>query len=344
VPAHSAPRLSFRRLLPFVLTFAMESVDARPAPSPPVAVPVSSAPPDAASKVGLKNFQARIDAAALALRDSSPQFRNRSSKYLQGLAKFVSGNMLFVLLRELGLASITEMGLPVVGRMEDAADSFAALRLLRVGDHFSDRVLTGAAKGWFLADRRDQKTGVKVTYYDQHGLNQQRAYQIVCLMVGLGDQKFDDLANETKLPEERRDTCAGDYSNAAYSWDMVLAPRRRSADQPKMEIDLLYGPAAGRAAIARYMARDIRLLQIVAEHVANDFVWPMPISMEMQSCGVPDVRWDVATKKITLCYELAAEFADLYRDYGGPEAKARTAAGTKRKKVGTPTHKATRKQ
>jgi hypothetical protein len=45
------------------------------------------------------------------------------------------------MLRELGLASITEMGLPVLDRMEDAADSFTALRLIRVGDDFSHRVL-----------------------------------------------------------------------------------------------------------------------------------------------------------------------------------------------------------
>jgi hypothetical protein len=35
--------------------------------------------------------------------------------------EFVAGNMLFVLLHELGHAAITEMGLPVLGRMEDAA-------------------------------------------------------------------------------------------------------------------------------------------------------------------------------------------------------------------------------
>jgi hypothetical protein len=43
-------------------------------------------------------------------------------------------------------------------------------------------------------------------------------------MVGSDDEKFNDLAKETKLPEDRRDSCAGDYSNAAYSWDLVLKP------------------------------------------------------------------------------------------------------------------------
>ncbi len=252
--------------------------------------------------------------------------------------------MLFVLLHELALASITQMGLPVLGKAEDAADSFAALRLIRVGDDFSLRVLTEAAKGWFLADRRDKKTGAKVAYYDKHGLNQQRAYQIVCLMVGSDSKKFDDLAKETKLPRERRVSCAGDYSDAAYSWDLALKSHRRSPDEPKTEIDMLYGPAEGRAAVAQKMARDIRLLQTVAEHVASDFVWPMPLSLEMQTCGVPDARLDIETHKLTLCYELAIEFADLYREYGGAEADTQPAGSTKQKKIGASAHEPTRKQ
>jgi hypothetical protein len=225
------------------------------------------------------------------------------------------------------------MKLPVLGKEEDAADSFAATRLIGIGSEFSEQMVAEAAKGWFLADRRDQKTGDKTAFYDEHGLNQQRAYEIVCLMVGSDEDKFKDLAKETKLPEERQDSCAGDYSNAAYSWDLVLKPHRRAPDQPKTEIDSLYGPAEGRAKIAQEVARSIRLLQTVAEHVADDFVWPNPFTLEMQSCGFPNARWDLATRKLILCYELAAEFADLYRDYGGARADALGAEdSTQRKK------------
>jgi Putative metallopeptidase len=201
-----------------------------------------------------------------------------SLKYVQGLAEFVSGNMLFVLLHEMAHVSITQMGLPVLGRMEDAADTYATLRLIRSGSNFSHRVLTEAAQGWFMADRRDQKAGDKVAYYDDHGLNQQRAYQIVCLMVGSDDEKFKDLAKETKLPEERQDTCAGDYHNARYSWDLVLKPHRRSPDQPKTRIDVVYGPAEGRAARAQQVNRSILLLETVAEHAAEEFAWPASVT------------------------------------------------------------------
>ena len=66
---------------------------------------------------------------------------------MQAVAEFVVGNMLFVLMHETAHAAITQMGLPVLGRMEDAADTFAALRLIRIGSDFSHSVLTQAAEG-----------------------------------------------------------------------------------------------------------------------------------------------------------------------------------------------------
>jgi Putative metallopeptidase len=165
-------------------------------------------------------FQSRIDAAALALRNGDLRFENSSPKSVQRLVEFVSGNLLFVLLHELGHAVITQMGLPVLGRIEDAADTFAVLMLLRMGPDFSHRVLVDAAEGWFLAARRDQKTGQQVAFYAEHALNEQRAYQIVCIMVGSDRDGFADLATETGLPVDRQATCLGDYSNAAFSWDL----------------------------------------------------------------------------------------------------------------------------
>src|SRR5882672_7701485 len=63
---------------------------------------------------------------------------------------------------------------------------------------------------------------------------------------------------------------------------------------------------------------------------ADEFAWPAPFTLEMQSCGFPNARWDLSTHKLTVCYELAAEFADLYRSYGGAAADGvRTADSSK---------------
>jgi hypothetical protein len=88
--------------------------------------PAQSAAPAVAARVAESGgFQDRIDAAVLTLRASDPKLKDLPKQYVQGLAEFVSGNMLFVLLHELGHASITQFGLLVLGRMEDASDSFA---------------------------------------------------------------------------------------------------------------------------------------------------------------------------------------------------------------------------
>jgi hypothetical protein len=274
------------------------------------------APPQPATSPKLSAFQSRVDAVVLALRESDPRFKSLSPAAAQGLVEFVSGNMLFVLLHELGHAVITQMGLPVLGRMEDAADTFAVFMLLQMGSDFSHRALIDAAEGWFFAARRDQKTGQRVAYYSEHGLNEQRAYQIVCIMVGSDAEKFRDLADETNLPEDRRHTCLGDYSNAVFSWNLLLEPHRRTADRPRTQIDVIYGPAENGTTFIRDMARSIPLLETVAGHAADQLVWPRPLTLEMESCGFPNARWEIRTRQVVLCYELGVEFADLYRAFG----------------------------
>jgi hypothetical protein len=267
-------------------------------------------------------FVKRINDAAHAL-GSQPKLSKLSETDRQKLTEFVVGNMLFVILHEMGHAAITQLSIPVLGRPEDAADSFAAVGLIRIGSTFTQRVLADAAKGWFLNDRRDVATDDTVAFYDEHGLDQQRAYQIVCFMVGSDDEKFKDLANEVKLPAERQDTCGGDYSNASWSWDQVLKPHVRQPDQPVTKIDVIYGEAKGPLETVANMMKSIGLLEAIGTHTAEAFVWPAPFTIEGQTCGFPNARWDLQTHKLVVCYELAADFADLYRTYGMTEMKVR---------------------
>jgi len=264
-----------------------------------------------------QGFKTRIDEAVRGLGNNS-QLKRIPPDRREQLAEFVSGNMLFVLLHELGHATIGELDLPVLGKEEDAADAFASLTLIHIKSEFSEHVLAEAAKGWFMADRRDQKEGEPVEYYDEHGLNQQRAFQIVCYMVGADPIRFKDLAAETKLPKDRQQSCSEDYRKAAKSWGVLLQPHVRAADQPKTKIDVAYGDGKGKLEIAAQMGRSIRLLDGVAAQSSELVLWPAPFSLEMQTCGFSNAKWEQAIHKLTLCYELAEDFAVLYRDYGIP--------------------------
>jgi hypothetical protein len=219
-------------------------------------------------------FQARVEELASALQND-PRLKNLSEQQRTDRVEFVVGNTLFVLLHELGHVFITEMKLPVLGREEDAADTFAALALLKVGTSFSQRVLAAAAKGWFLSDRRDQQTGAKPLFYDEHDLSQQRAYQIVCFMVGSDPTKFKSLADETNMPETRQQSCKEeDYPKASWSWDTVLEPHRHASGQPAAKINVIYGDAQGDLEIFARSFRTVKMLEAVAERFAADYEWP----------------------------------------------------------------------
>jgi len=246
---------------------------------------------------------------------SDPRMKSMSQQQQLDLIEFVTGNMLYVGFHELGHAVIQELGLPVLGREEDAADSFATIALLKIGTDFSYNVLVQAARGWFLSDRRDRKEGDALQFYDAHGLDKQRAFQIVCLMVGSNEDQFKELADWVQMPSSRQDTCAGDYSNARYSWNAALKPHLRAPDQPKSKIDVVYDPVAGKLDVYARSFRAIGFLETIAGYAADLVVWPHSISIVMQSCGDPNAQWEVAVRQEIICYEMAEDFAELYRGY-----------------------------
>jgi len=262
-----------------------------------------------------EQIQARIVEVARNLEDH-PQLRKLTQQDRENAVAFVVGNMLFVLLHELAHAVIADLEIPVLGWVEDAADQFAILRMLWVGSAFTHRVLADATKGWFFSARRDRKEGEPLAFYDEHSLDQQRAYHIVCLMVGHNPNEMVDLANEMKLPDDRRESCKKDFAQASSSWTVALKPHQRTPEQPKVEIETIYGEGKGELASFAQGFRTLRLLEIVAGFTADDLAWPIPFTLEMQSCGYINARWNDETRKLTLCYELAQDFAELGRDFG----------------------------
>ncbi len=259
-------------------------------------------------------FPERIEAAATAMRDI-PRFKGLNQQQRVDRIAFVVGNTLVLLLHEMGHVLVHQMNLPVLAREEDAADTYAALRMLQIGTAFSLHGLADAAQGWFFNDRRDQQIGEKPLLYDEHGLSQQRAYQIVCLMVGSDPVRFKGLADQHEMPQSRQNTCKLDYATAVSGWTKVLAPFRREPGQPQTKITVVYGEGKGQFASLADMFRSIRFLETVAEHAQDDYLWPHPFTIEMQTCGHPGSDYDTDTRVVTMCYETAFDFAELYRAY-----------------------------
>ena len=279
----------------------------------------------------------RVAEAAQMLVDR-PRLRGMSQVQRERAVEFVVGNVLFVLAHEIGHAAISEMVIPVAGREEDAADIFAALMAILCSDVFADRLLPTAALGWFMSDRRDRRRGLKVAYYDEHGPDLQRAYTIVCLMVGSNITKFASVAQAAKMPAERQEGCMYDYLNASWSWEQLLKSHLRKPDQPKTAINVVYGPGNGKYNSYAQVSQRMQLLEGMAESLSDRYFWRAPISLEMQTCGSPNARWDFRNRKVIVCYELADEFSELYHLYG------RTMAFSPGEKVSAPTPRGAYKQ
>ena len=76
--------------------------------------------------------------------------------------------------------------------------------------------------------------------------------------------------------------------------------------------------------------QEIRLLETFAEHISTRYALRGPIGIEMITCNEPGAHWDLSIRKIIVCYELAADFADLYRGYAVEPKPKRTKAARKR--------------
>ena len=109
-----------------------------------------------------------------------------------------------------------------------------------MGSRFSERVLMEATKGWVLFSKRDKKAGNALTFHGEHSLNLQRAYNIVCFMVGSDPEKYRTLAADTEFPEERQASCVFEWKNMAWSWEELLKKHLRSAGQPKVAVKVEY--------------------------------------------------------------------------------------------------------
>jgi hypothetical protein len=254
---------------------------------------------------------------AIKVMDADPGMKKMPMNQRMSVMEFVAGNLVFVLQHEMGHAQISERKLAVLGaRDEDAADVFAILTMLEMGDVMSYRVLEQAAMGWFLTAQRGERQGDMLEFYEAHGLDKQRAYQIVCLMVGYDKDMFKQLADDSKLPASRRESCGADYRFARRGWEQTLAPHRRAPDQPKTEIEIMYGEAKGKLKLYADGAQAARLLENLRDYAAETFNWNAPFKIVMTSCGQANANWNPFTRQVTLCYEMAQELAELYVKYG----------------------------
>src|SRR5262249_34060156 len=104
------------------------------------------------------------------------------------------GQSFFLPLHEAGRAPFDLFRLPIFGREEDAADNFATYTMLQFGRGQARRLIGGAAWAWraYMGDyRRNPAMPTRLAAFaSDHGLPQERFYNLICLAFGANRQEF----------------------------------------------------------------------------------------------------------------------------------------------------------
>lgn len=135
------------------------------------------------------------------------------------------GAVTFFMLHEIGHALFGELQIANTGNAESAADTMAAVLLLKSG---GPRI-TGAGADAFreLAAWRE-RTGQPLVFWDEHQFDMQRFYDLVCLIYGSDPATFGPSLVPAHLPEQRAAACPARWTENAAAVERQLAAHRRT--------------------------------------------------------------------------------------------------------------------
>jgi hypothetical protein len=127
----------------------------------------------------------------------------------------------FIFEHEFAHALIANFELPVLGKEEDAADSIATVLLLKAAEGAG--YAAAAAAFWADFSGRQEPPAI-ADYADNHSLDLQRTFDILCWVAGSSESSFEEVAELELLPESRLATCPGEFEQLVGSITKELDP------------------------------------------------------------------------------------------------------------------------
>jgi hypothetical protein len=228
-------------------------------------------------------------------------------------ALFVLGNTTFTLYHELGHALIDQLGIPVLGKEEDAVDGLAAI--LMVGpepDPVMDEMIMAAADGYALS-HASQETD-DLAYWDEHSFDLQRYGAVNCLIYGADPEGFADFAIAIEMPEDQQARCPATFEQTSSSWAALLDADFRTEESGDeggvIEVSYADGGDAIHPEVLA-LVRDSGMIEEAAASIEGMLVLPNDISVSFEACGTINAFYDPSTGGVTMCYELVSYFAEL---------------------------------
>ena len=217
-------------------------------------------------------------------------------------ANFIANEVIATFYHELGHAFIDVLDLPVLGKEEDAADTLSVILMNDIWqEEAAAEILTSDATSYALLSAREGLYDDEQIFADEHSLDIQRYYTVVCLFYGANPEERAQLAEDLELPADRAERCPDDYAQASDSWYAMLEGTEPGDDTYGLEM------AAGQ--------EELPLADLLADEVAalnETFGLPEVVTVVVADCGEANAFYNPEERSITMCNEYAQNLQDMW--------------------------------
>lgn len=227
---------------------------------------------------------------------------------------FAVSNVYSALYHEFGHLFVDQFQIPILGNEEYVADAIATLLILKDGGDAAYDISFDTVDGYL---RSSEIYGVEkldeVDFNDEHGMDQQRAAQMTCLLVGADPEDYAELADQMGMDADRQAACSAEYEQAQNGFDKLIGAHLRGDKPAGAKLSVSYEDGGDYKAIATLL-KDEKVLETIASVVQQEFVLAKPATLKAAVCGEENAFYDPETSEVTLCYEYAQLYYDMIAD------------------------------
>ncbi len=110
---------------------------------------------------------------------------------------------------------------PIFGREEDAADQFAAYIILLLDKNTASRLIRGTAYA-YMTEAKERKSASTIEFSSEHGIAEQRYYNVLCMAYGSDPEYFSDLISKSILPRNRAELCQDEFEQIEDAYRALI--------------------------------------------------------------------------------------------------------------------------
>lgn len=145
-----------------------------------------------------------------------------AGEYEDGWELYAGDALEHTIYHELGHALVDILNIPVLGKEEDAVDDFGIIMLILTRSDGDERAVSAAE--FFFMEGEEIEEFTPEDLMDEHSLDDQRGYKSLCMVYGSDPEKYEDIATDLEMDEDRRLMCQEVFERQTFNWLTLLSP------------------------------------------------------------------------------------------------------------------------